>query len=793
MSQVSPEVLKALDQAITIKKQAQGYAQLNNAAQAKEKYIEAASILVKVRKQFGAQDSKVGQQLDPIIEELIKAGEKVALAGKYGYNTAATPLPLATPPASQPSIGNLNANPEGEALLNRAIAAYDKKELTTAEELFQSVLDKNKTSRFLPPQKLQTVQMLLDEIGKKRVEDFEKMMGGSLGIGGGLGEFGGGTTKSSPSATPKISQSSDLPTPNRIVFNPSPRSSSPGANTCVNSLSGPAPAITSLEELLSGAIAEEKAAGISPAKQVRQTFPAHGTSPNVRRQINPSDSDDETLKQKIQARYGIDGKLLPERAPKNIPPRGAQTMPLNNFQNTNVPASSSSNSNPLTSAEIEILKRGCYVHDKYFPPWDDNSDTKFDTSTVSSLSGEAQKWTDPDGDLKVPSDWVTGRHLKGYSRSPNDFSFYDHEEKRALPNGVLFPPNSRDSSGAADIKQKMVGDCSFLTSLAGIMHVEFRTKNSRGPLLSGGNTVFRVGNGKYAVKLFLNGCWRRILVDDRFPIDAANNTLCSCTRNRTLWVSILEKAFCKIHGGYDFPGSVSSSDVYELLGWVPEEYYIKHDDPSYVWNIILKAFKHGDCIMSAGSSGKLTEEEQKKLGLVDGHSYAILEAGEFEGNKLLLLRNPWGNLRWKGKFGPTDYVSWTDSLKQKLGYGDLTNPNNDTGFFWIDFDSLYKYFAHISMNWNEKLFQYKETIHGTLTFPTDDKDEREGIWECAQYNLSFDKPLVDENCWLVFSQHQNAFASEADSLKHVISVAPVDAPFSRRFYMGDSGTETIVA
>ena len=71
-----------------------------------------------------------------------------------------------------------------------------------------------------------------------------------------------------------------------------------------------------------------------------------------------------------------------------------------------------------------------------------------------------------------------------------------------------------------------------------------------------------------------------------------------------LWVSILEKAYMKVNGGYDFPGSNSGIDMHALTGWVPEQ--LRTDSGDFkrdrLWQRMTSASKFGDCLITVATA-----------------------------------------------------------------------------------------------------------------------------------------------------------------------------------------------
>jgi len=56
--------------------------------------------------------------------------------------------------------------------------------------------------------------------------------------------------------------------------------------------------------------------------------------------------------------------------------------------------------------------------------------------------------------------------------------------------------------------------------------------------------------GIYMVRLFINGNETLVIVDDYLPVNSNGKPAFATCRDGELWVSLLEKAWAKVHGTY---------------------------------------------------------------------------------------------------------------------------------------------------------------------------------------------------------------------------------------------------
>ncbi|CAJ1366092.1 unnamed protein product [Effrenium voratum] len=253
----------------------------------------------------------------------------------------------------------------------------------------------------------------------------------------------------------------------------------------------------------------------------------------------------------------------------------------------------------------------------------------------------------------------------------------------------------------SDVRQGGVGDCWFMSALAVVAPTPPPRATMGGP---GGGDFERhdlmckllpnlnVGaeSGCHEVRLFLDGRWSPILVDDFLPTtakqrrpDGTSLAYGRCTR-RQLWVSLIEKAYAKANGAYRFiSGGETSEALLELTGAPTEVVNFRSPifDPDLFWARLVSLLA-ASCPVGCGTGAETLEE----LGLVGQHAYSVLEAQDEEGLALcgldgrrVKVRNPWGEWTHKEQ----------DELLAQLGAAIIPSD----GCFWMNYRDFIRGFA----------------------------------------------------------------------------------------------------
>ena len=426
--------------------------------------------------------------------------------------------------------------------------------------------------------------------------------------------------------------------------------------------------------------------------------------------------------------------------------------------------------NALTADEVEVLKKSSLIASGLFLPWSDQDAAKL---AVEAAKPQPNLFSDPDGYLPL-----SDKQQKRFHRWARPTEILRIRQQHAVLGSVLKPakggPTMVKSITPYTIQQQYVTDCSFIASLCICATFERRFQkrlvtNILFPQDNSGELMLNP-NGKYMVKLWLNGVARCVVIDDYLPIDKYGNLLCSQTTHNNassieLWVCLIEKAYMKLCGGYDFPGSNSGVDLFSLTGWIPERIHFAKDatnvrdyetPPERAWERILSANSYGDCLITVSTQADLSEEQAEKIGLVTGHAYAVLAVVQTKnGTRLLQLKNPWAHKSWKGRFSSGDIESWRGGLSREVGYDPDIAAKHDDGVFWICWDDILFYFQNFHLSWNPALFQSRLSMHGCWPREQGPPDDTFNIGENPQYCLELSDKAIKKNAtiWILVSRH----------------------------------------
>lgn len=446
----------------------------------------------------------------------------------------------------------------------------------------------------------------------------------------------------------------------------------------------------------------------------------------------------------------------------------------------------------LTNYELDVLVRSSLLTSGIFLPWSDEKVKKYNFSPT-------QKFVDPEGALKLSQKQKLKFHKWARPSEIIAMCSCSTQQKTIKMIHTISPYT---------IKQYCVSDCSFIAGLCISAAYERRLKRQLVSSLiypqdSNGMPIYNP-KGIYMVKLWLNGVARRVIVDDYLPVDKNGNLLCSHTiaigGNKgnilELWVPILEKAYLKLCGGYDFSGSNSGVDMFCLTGWIPERVFFPKDNNNIqdfetpierCWEKIYSASSYNDALITMATKD-LTEEEANKVGIFVNHAYAVLRIIQTSnGSRLLQLKNPWGRSGWNGKYSSQDKSTWADvNLRREVGYDADTASNCDDGVFWISWSDVTIYFRNIQISWNPELFSCKKVAHALWNSDVGPIDDSFNVSENPQYIVTLSKEALQKKAtlWILLSRHVTKQEQEGSEVEDFLAahIHRIHKPKQRVFY-----------
>ncbi|KAK0614211.1 hypothetical protein B0T14DRAFT_570167 [Immersiella caudata] len=155
-----------------------------------------------------------------------------------------------------------------------------------------------------------------------------------------------------------------------------------------------------------------------------------------------------------------------------------------------------------------------------------------------------------------------------------------------------------------------------------------------------------------------------------------------CENPNETWLPLLEKAYAKAHGDYAaIEGGFTGEGIEDLTGGVTSELFTTDilDKESFWKNELMQVNK---TFLFGCSTGLWGRGWGDRKGIVEQHAYSVMRAVEMDGERLLLLKNPWGKSEWKGPWSDGS-KEWTPEWLRKLDHR-----FGDDGAFWISYKEL---------------------------------------------------------------------------------------------------------
>ncbi|GCB75657.1 hypothetical protein scyTo_0016458, partial [Scyliorhinus torazame] len=241
----------------------------------------------------------------------------------------------------------------------------------------------------------------------------------------------------------------------------------------------------------------------------------------------------------------------------------------------------------------------------------------------------------------------------------------------------------------------MERDCWFLAAVASL------TLNQKimGQVVPLEQTFDRNYAGIFYFRFWQYNEWVDVIIDDRLPTFRNRLVFLHSASNDEFWSALLEKAYAKLHGGYEsLKGGNTLEAMEDFTGGMGETFKLKEPPPNF-YTLLHKALKRGSMLGCSIDITSVTETEARtKTGLVKGHAYSVTGLDQVNSRgrpvQMIRVRNPWGQVEWNGSWSD-DSTEWktVDATDNRR----LNMVSKDDGEFWMSFDDFKKHFDTVEI------------------------------------------------------------------------------------------------
>ncbi|KAL5350192.1 hypothetical protein ACLOAV_005229 [Pseudogymnoascus australis] len=321
-----------------------------------------------------------------------------------------------------------------------------------------------------------------------------------------------------------------------------------------------------------------------------------------------------------------------------------------------------------------------------------------------------QKYRDPHFDIEFDLKWGRRDCLETLKTPNREKSIFRPKSVKRVGDIFENPQFFINRPEAKDIRQGQDGDCWLLAALC--------TLTNKNGLIERVCVARDEVVGVYGFVFYRDSEWRSEIIDDKlyltkpdydesilerilwedrervssedeykkvYQTNSGALYFAQCEDPNETWLPLLEKAYAKAHGDFaTIDGGYTGEGIEDLTGGVTMELFSTDilDKNAFWTNELLRVNEE----FLFGCSACLFSGWGERKGIIEGHAYSIMRAVEMDGERLLLLKNPWGKGEWTGPWsdGSKEWTpEWMTKLDHRFG---------DDGAFWISYtDFLKKY------------------------------------------------------------------------------------------------------